>query len=149
MRKTIITVFTIGSIAISAVTVTAASAASDTTTTSTTIIQRQLNRQDRKNARLNEFAQILGITTDQLQTELKSGKQPIQIAQENGLTQAQLKQKMDNYHQKTLETIKQKFASQVQAGQMTQAQMDAKIKLLSTHGQKHRGLHRRHFGFFR
>ena len=147
MRKTIITVFTIGSIAISTITVTAVSAATDIPTTSTTIIQRQLNRQDRRNARLNELAQILGITTDQLQTELKSGKQPLQIAQENGLSHEQLKQKMVNYHTRTLNNVKQQFASQVQSGQITQAQMDAKLKLFSTHGKKHQGLHRRHFGF--
>ncbi len=147
MRKTIITVFTIGSIAISAITVTAVSAATDATITSTTIVQRQLNRQDRKNARLNEFAQILGITTDQLQTELKSGKQPLLIAQENGFSKEQLKQKMDNYHQKNINGIKQQLATQVESGQITQAQMDAKLKLFSTHAQKHQGLHRRHFGF--
>lgn len=147
MRKTIITVFTIGSIAISAITVTAVSAATETPITSTTIVQRQLNRQDRKNARINEFAQFLGITTDQLQTELKSGKQPLQIAQENGLSQDQLKQKMVNYHQKTLNGIKQQLTTQVESGQITQAQMDSKLKLFSTHGQKHQGLHRRHFGF--
>lgn len=147
MRKTIITVFTIGSIAISAITVSAVSAATDIPVTSTTIIQRQLNRQDRKNARLNEFAQILGITTNQLQTELKSGKQPLQIAHENGLSHEQLKQKMVNHHQKTLSDIKQQLTVQVQSGQITQTQMDAKLKLFSSHGQKHQGLHRRHFGF--
>lgn len=147
MRKTIITVFTIGSIAISAITVTAVSAATDLPTTSTTLIQRQLNRQDRRDARLNELAQILGITTDQLQTELKSGKQPLQIAQEHGISHEQLKQKMVNHHQKTIGQIKLQLNNHVQTGQISQAQMDAKLKLFSSHGQKHQGLHRRHFGF--
>lgn len=147
MRKTIITVFIIGSIAISVITVTAASAATDVMATSTTIIQRQLNRHDRHHARLTEFAQILGVTTNQLQAELKSGKHPLQIAQENGLSKNQLKQKMDNYHQKISNSLRLKMADQVQAGKMTQAQMDGKLKLVSIHSQKHQGLHRRHFGF--
>ncbi|GEM_PF-4829243 len=147
MRKTIVTVFTIGSIAISTVTVTAAAAATNAVETSTTIIQRQLNRTERQQARLNEFAQILGITTDELQTEFKSGKQPLQIAQEYGLSKDQLKQKMDNYHQKTLRNIKQQLGDRTPAEKLYPDRIDAKLKRLAIHNNKNQGWHRRHFGF--
>lgn len=147
MRKTIVTVFTIGSIAISTVTVTAAAAATDATGTSTTIIQRQLNRNERQQARLNEFAQILGITTEELQTEFKLGKQPLQIAQEHGLSKDQLKQKMDNHHQKTLRNIKQQLNNPTLTEKNNPDQIDVKLKRLAIHNNKHQGWHRRHFGF--
>ena len=147
MRKTITTAIIIGSIAISAVSVSAASAATDTTTPTFTLIQRNLNRQERSQARINEFAQLLGITPEDLQSQLKSGKQPLQIAIEHGITKDQLKQKMDNYHQKILKDIKAQLAQQVLAGTITQQQMDTKINSLISHGTKNQGWHRRHFGF--
>ena len=147
MRKTITTAIIIGSIAISAVSVSAASAATDTTTPTFTLIQRNLNRQERSQARINEFAQLLGITPEDLQSQLKSGKQPLQIAIEHGITKDQLKQKMDNYHQRMLKNIRQQLSNQVTAGQLTKEQMDAKLKTIMSHGTKNQGWHRRHFGF--
>ena len=147
MRKTITTAIVIGSIAISAVTVSAASAATNATTSTVTLIQRNLNRQERNQARLNEFAQILGLTPDDLQSQLKSGKQPLQIAIEHGITKDQLKQKMDNYHQRMLKNIRQQLSDQVTAGQLTQEQMDAKLNTIISHGTKKQGWHRRHFGY--
>lgn len=147
MRKTITTAFIIGSIAISAVTVSAASASNEVSLLRTTLVQRHLNRQERNQARIDEFAQILGVDSEDLQTQLKAGKQPLQIALEHGLTKDQLKQKLVNHHQRILNNIKKQLADQVADGKLTEEQMETKLKDLASHGNKHQGWHRRHFGF--
>ncbi|MFH0804921.1 MAG: hypothetical protein V1916_01865 [Patescibacteria group bacterium] len=63
------------------------SATAVTAAPSTTITEPSV---DRHQERLTEMAALLGITTDQLQTELNSGKEFYQIATVHGVTYDQL-----------------------------------------------------------
>ena len=148
MRKQIVTAFTIGSLALSTVTAVSAAQAADTgtPTVTTSLAQHQISRKQRNNARINELADILGITQDQLVAELKAGKKPLQIAKAHGITEAQLKEKMAAHRAAVIENVKKELAAEVAAGTITQAQMDARIKTITAHSQKHQGWNRRHFG---
>jgi hypothetical protein len=82
-----------------------------------------------KGGRLDGTASILGITVDQLQAELKSGKKLSQILTEHGLTQEQFNQKMLDYE-------KQKINQAVTDGKLTQEQADKMIQRLEQHGTR-------------
>jgi polyhydroxyalkanoate synthesis regulator phasin len=75
---------------------------------------------------LNGMANILGITEDQLKTELESGKKMQDILTEHGLTMEQCKQKMQ-------EQREQQIAQDVADGKITQEQAD---KMLQNKGQR-------------
>ncbi len=147
MRKQIVTAITIGSIALSTVTATSALAATGSETTSTALVLQQMTREERQNARITEFAHILNISVEEIKTELKAGKKPLQIAKAHGLTEDQLKQKFADYRAAQLKVITNELAAEVASGTITQAQMDARLKAITKHAQKHQGWHRRHFGF--
>ena len=80
-----------------------------------------------KGKRLEGPASILGMTVDQLQTELKSGKKLSQLVTEHGLTQEQFNQKM-------LEYEKQQINQAVTDGKITQEQADKMIQRLEQRG---------------
>ena len=75
---------------------------------------------------IDGMANILGITSDQLKTELESGKKMQDIVTEHGLTMEQCKQKMQ-------EQRKQQIAQDVADGKITQEQAD---KMLQNKGER-------------
>ena len=66
-------------------------------------------------------AQILGLTQEELKSQLQTGKTFAQILQEKGLN-------LEQFQEKVLEQKKQKLQSMVQAGQITQAQADQRLE---------------------
>lgn len=68
-------------------------------------------------------AQLLGITAEELKTQIKSGKTFAQIAAENGLTEEQFRAKM-------LESMKQRLDQLVSEGRITQEEADRKLQLM-------------------
>ncbi|MBE3587629.1 MAG: Fis family transcriptional regulator [Thermoanaerobacteraceae bacterium] len=69
------------------------------------------------------LAQILGMSADELKTELQQGKKISDIAQEKGLT-------MDQLHQKVLEAKIQAIQQAVKDGKITQDKADKLIQRL-------------------
>ncbi|BAF60118.1 MAG: DUF2680 domain-containing protein [Pelotomaculum sp.] len=74
---------------------------------------------------LEDAASILGMTVDQLKTELQSKKMS-QIITEKGMT-------MDQFHQKMMELKKEAISSAVEEGKLTQEQAD---KIIEKMGQR-------------
>jgi len=70
--------------------------------------------------KLEDAASILGMTVDQLKTELQSKKMN-QIITEKGMT-------MDQFHQKMMELKKEAISSAVEEGKLTQEQADKIIQ---------------------
>ncbi len=68
--------------------------------------------------KLAAMAELLGITSDQLQTELQSGKEFYQIAAEHGVTYDKLKANQDSVYKARLDDM-------VKVGYLTQAEADA------------------------
>lgn len=66
-------------------------------------------------------AEILGLSADQLKQELDSGKNFLQIAEEHGISQEQL-------HQRMTEAMKVRLQAMVSAGTITQAQMEQRLE---------------------
>lgn len=87
---------------------------SDSVTTAAPMVGRGVRHQ----AMLEEHAQKLGLTTDQLQQEIASGKPMYQINAEHGLTYEQTKASH-------LTDLKARLDDMVKVGYMTQAQADA------------------------
>jgi len=77
-----------------------------------------VGRFGRHGAMLEDRAERLGITTDELQSEIESGKSWYQIAAEHGLTYAE--EKADR-----LADVKSRLDDMVKVGYMTQAEADA------------------------
>ena len=76
-----------------------------------------------------DVAKILGITQDQMKSELQSGKKFSDIISEHGLT-------ADQFHQKMLDLKKQKLAQEVTDGKITQEQADQMIQGMEQHKDK-------------
>jgi DNA-directed RNA polymerase specialized sigma subunit len=76
---------------------------------------------------LDNMATVLGMTTDELRAELKSGKKIQQIAQDKGMT-------LDQFREKMLEVKKEALAKAVSDGKLTQDQAD---KMLQRMEQNH------------
>lgn len=75
---------------------------------------------------LDQVAAAIGITTDELRTQLEAGKTPVQVAQSKGIDEATLKTKV-------LAAIKADLDAKVKAGTITQAQADT----MYTEAQEH------------
>jgi len=76
---------------------------------------------------LDSMATALGITTDQLNTELEAGKKIQDIAADQGMT-------MDQFNQKMLEMKKDAISKAVSEGKLTQDQAD---NMQQKMGQRH------------
>lgn len=74
----------------------------------------------------NDMATALGITQDQLKSELQSGKKLPQIIADHGLTTEQ-------FHQKMLDIQKEALSKAVSDGKMTQEQADRLIQKMEQH----------------
>jgi len=75
---------------------------------------------------LEARAQILGVTTEELQKELDAGKSFGDIAKEKGLTSEEL-------HQKMLAAKKTHLENLVKAGILTQEQLETQVQLMEQH----------------
>ncbi len=84
---------------------------------------------DRHQQRLDAMANLLGITSSQLQTELESGKQFYQIAAEHGITYDKLKADKDT-------RVKARLDDMVKVGYLTQAEADAAYQQYQTQAQQ-------------
>ncbi len=71
-------------------------------------------------------AKIFGITSEELQKELKSEKTMLDIAKEKGMTSDQL-------HEKILEAQKERLQNLVKTGVLTQEQANARIQSMEQH----------------
>lgn len=78
---------------------------------------------------LDGVAKALGLTTDQLKSEFKSGKKLPQIIAEKGLTN-------DQFHQKMLEIKKEALSQAVSEGKLTQEKADQIIKKMEQRDRK-------------
>lgn len=76
---------------------------------------------------LTDQSSILGITIDDLKARLASGKTFTQIIADLGLTQDQIKTKMDALRATHLVDMKTKIQTEVTSGKITQAQADQMI----------------------
>jgi hypothetical protein len=102
-------------------TVTAATTTTPTPSTTTTVNRHQ--------QRLDEMAQTLGITSDQLKSELQSGKQFYQIAAEHGMTYDKLKTQQD-------EKVKARLDDMVKVGFLTQDEANTMLQQYQTQSQQ-------------
>jgi len=75
---------------------------------------------------LETRAQILGVTTEELQKELDAGKSMGDIAKEQGLTP-------EEFHQKMLAAKKIHLENLVKAGALTQDQLETRVPLMEQH----------------
>lgn len=78
------------------------------------------------NGNYQVVADLLGMTTQEIQTELQQGKNLVEIAATKGVTEDQLVAAV-------LEPMKAFMQGQVTAGIWTQAQLDAHLKLAEQH----------------
>lgn len=76
---------------------------------------------------LDALANVLGITTEELNTEFQSGKKIEDIVTEHGLT-------MDQFNQKMLELRKEEISKSVSEGKITQEQA---YKMMQNMGERH------------
>lgn len=76
--------------------------------------------------KLDNAANVLGMTVDQLKTELQSGKKMKQIITEHGMT-------MDQFRQKMLELRKEAISKAVADGKLTQDQANKIIQRMEQH----------------
>ncbi|MBI5467435.1 MAG: hypothetical protein HY975_04465 [Candidatus Kerfeldbacteria bacterium] len=92
------------------------------TTTNTSTTTTATTMADRHQAHFADLAEQLGVTTDQLQTEMDSGKEFYQIAAAHGVTYAELKASRET-------DMKARLADMVKVGFLTQAEADSQLKL--------------------
>ena len=71
-------------------------------------------------------ADILGITAEELQEELDDGKHIHNIIEEKGLTSEEFDQKM-------LAAVRKRLESMVEAGLLTQEQLETRMQLMQQH----------------
>lgn len=74
-----------------------------------------------KEERLKDQAEILGMTTEELQTALDAGQKFHEIAESKGITQEQMHEKMQS-------KMKERLSELVAAGTITQEQMDKHLE---------------------
>jgi hypothetical protein len=90
-------------------------------------------------------AEMLGITVDEAKQYWAEGKNVLEIAEAKGITQEQLREKMQAYRK---QEQKERFHELVSAGVITQAQADARIATMESRsvqlgsGKGSRGGHR-------
>jgi len=82
------------------------------------------------------MADTLGISVDEVKAGWAQGKNIAQIAQDQGISQEQLQQKMKEARQQQLKTQMQ---SLVDKGIITQSQADQRLKWMETKTQKATG----------
>lgn len=92
----------------------------------------QTNVATPKASRLEGLANILGVSTDQLKADLGPKKTIEQIAQEKGISEVDLKAKLEAAH---ATQIKARLSAMVTAGTITQAQADAQLAWQASLGQ--------------
>lgn len=89
-------------------------------------------------AMLENKAEILGVTVEDLRSAREEGKSFHDIAEEQGITQEEMHEQMEGYMQGHLE-------QQVVEGVITQEQMDERLEWMEEHEEKggcHSGFHK-------
>jgi hypothetical protein len=87
----------------------------------------------RQQAMFQNEANLLGISVDAVKAAWAQGKTFAQMAQDNGITQAQLQQKMQDAWMQQLKTQLQAL---VDNGVITQAQSDARLQAVQSRMQQ-------------
>ncbi len=77
-------------------------------------------------------ANLLGISVDEVKSAWAQGKTIAQIAQDHGITQAQLQQKMQDTR---LSAMKTRLQAMVEQGVITQAQADQRLQFMQSRWQ--------------
>lgn len=116
-----ISLATVGAIATTSARAATSETSDTSTTTSTTATTTQNRMRLHDTERLSDMASLLGITTDQLQTELDSGKEFYQIAAAHGVTYDKVVANQKTEYQTKLDDM-------VKVGYITQAQADTFMK---------------------
>jgi len=98
----------------------------------------------RQQAQFQNMATLLGISVDDVKTAWAQGKNIQQVAQDHGITTAQLQQKMKDARAAQL---KSELDTLVQKGIITQAQADQRLQFIQNQAGKMKG-HMGHGGFF-
>lgn len=128
---------------------TTTSAATATTDTNTSTIAPSTAWMGHHQQRLADMAAVLGITTDQLQTELQSGKEFYQIAAGHGVTYDKLKANAESKFKARLDDmVKVGFLTKDEASTMLKQSQDnaAQTPMLGMISLG-RGFHGHGFGF--
>ncbi|MBI5135400.1 hypothetical protein HZA86_04185 [Candidatus Uhrbacteria bacterium] len=77
-----------------------------------------------RQSRIDVLANILGVSPTELQSDLSPKKTLVQIAQEKGITQSDLQERMHALHR---ERMQERLNAMVKAGDITQVQADAQF----------------------
>lgn len=98
---------------------------------------------------VDNFSKNLGIASEKIKQGWSEGKSMLQIAEDNGLTQEQVHEKMQSARKEQMKTQLQALVSK---GILTQAQADSRIKFMesqlgSVGGRKIGGRHGGGMGF--
>jgi len=98
----------------------------------------------KQKAMFNEQATMLGVSVDEIKNAWTQGKTLQELAVEKGISQEQLKQKMNDTRTQQMTTHLQVLVSQ---GEITQAQADQRLQILkqqmqNANGKKGKGLGR-------
>jgi len=78
-------------------------------------------------AKIQQEANLLGISLDEMKTDWAAGKTILDIAKEKGISQADLRTRQKNAQ---LDQMKQWLQALVSQGKITQAQADARLKAI-------------------
>ena len=101
----------------------------------------------RQQTKFQNEAQVLGISVDDVKNGWAKGENLSQIAQDHGITQDQLQQKMKDIRTQELKT---RLQTLVDKGVITQAQADQRLNFMNTQTQNGMGMmgrgHRIGFG---
>lgn len=102
----------------------------------------------RQQAMFEANAKLLGVSVDDVKNAWASGKTLRELAEEKGITEEQLKQKVKDAR---LLELKSQLQTLVEKGVITQAQADQRLQVMQKNvsdGKRHRGMGFRHiFGF--
>lgn len=100
---------------------------------------QQLTPQQIADAQTNRFQQeanLLGVSVDDIKNAWAQGKSFQQLAQDKGITQQQLQQKMQDLR---LQQMKDNLKALVDKGVITQAQADQRLQFMQTQQQNGQG----------
>ncbi|MDP4000670.1 MAG: hypothetical protein Q8P83_00265 [bacterium] len=93
---------------------------------------------EKKQARLNSQADILGLTVEELKNRLEVGELFREIADAQGLTK-------EDVHAAMLESVKTRLAEKIASGEITQEDADKKLEWMENHKHgEHKKFKRRH-----
>lgn len=109
-------------------------------------LQWMADKQAKHDEQVAEVAEFLGLSVEEFEAEIVSGKNPLEIAEAQGISEEAMR---DFHKAHRLEMVQERLQAAVEAGKLTQEEADERLEQIESgewDGRMHKGFGRKSYG---